>query len=128
MLCMIVFANGCCENKSSKNKGRIKINPDDLIMGSEVENEQDIEIDKTRKKSSRKKTVIAVYEDDLMLKKDEEEEKSSKDVDYDKLRKKANVAEAGSLVGYDGKKIKKDLNKIIDEKEKEAKQYKDLGL
>ena len=122
---MSVFANGCCENKSSKNKGRIKINPDDLIMGSEVENEQDI--GKSTKKSSRKKTVIAVYEDDFMLKKDEEE-KSDKDVNYDKLRKKANVAEAASMVGYDGKKIKKDLNKIIDEKEKEAKQYKDFGL
>ena len=53
---------------------------------------------------------------------------SSKTVDYDQLRKKANVAEAASMVGYDGKAIKKDLNKIIDEREKMDKQLNDLGL
>ena len=54
--------------------------------------------------------------------------KSGKNVDYDSLRKKANVAEAASMVGYDGKAIKKDLNKIIDEREKMDKQLKDLDL
>ena len=49
-------------------------------------------------------------------------------VDYDKLRKKANVAEAASLAGYDGKAIKKELNKIIDEREKMDKQLNDLDL
>ena len=53
---------------------------------------------------------------------------SGKKVDYDQLRKKANVAEAASMVGYDGKAIKKDLNKIIDEREKMDKQLKDLDL
>lgn len=54
--------------------------------------------------------------------------KSNGEVDYDKLRKKANVAEAASMVGYDGKEIKKQLNKIIDENEKMNNQIKDLGL
>lgn len=49
-------------------------------------------------------------------------------VDYDQLRKKANVAEAASMVGYDGKAIKKELNKIIDEREKMDNQLKDLDL
>ena len=49
-------------------------------------------------------------------------------VDYDKLRKKANAAEAASMVGYDGKAIKKELNKIIDEREKMDKQLNDLDL
>ena len=49
-------------------------------------------------------------------------------VDYDKLRKKANAAEAASMVGYDGKAIKKELNKIIDEREKMDKQLSDLDL
>ncbi len=49
-------------------------------------------------------------------------------VDYDKLRKKANVAEAASMAGYDGKAIKKELNKIIDEREKMDKQLNDLDL
>lgn len=30
--------------------------------------------------------------------------------DYDELRRKVNVAEAASVVGYDGKAIKKDFN------------------
>ena len=49
-------------------------------------------------------------------------------VDYDKLRKKANAAEAASMVGYDGKAIKKELNKIIDEREKMDKKLQDLDL
>ena len=49
-------------------------------------------------------------------------------VDYDKLRKKANVAEAASMAGYDGKAIKKELNKIIDEREKMDKQLNELDL
>ena len=53
---------------------------------------------------------------------------SNKKVDYDQLRKKANVAETASMLGYDGKAIKKDLNKIIDEREKMDKQLKDLDL
>ena len=54
--------------------------------------------------------------------------KSGENVDYDKLRKKANAAEAASMIGYDGKALKKDLNKIIDEREKMDKQLKDLDL
>ncbi|MBQ2593391.1 MAG: hypothetical protein II567_08955 [Candidatus Riflebacteria bacterium] len=54
--------------------------------------------------------------------------KSGEKVDYDKLRKKANVAEAASMAGYDGKALKKDLNKIIDEREKMDKQLNDLDL
>lgn len=46
--------------------------------------------------------------------------------DYDELRRKVNVAEAASVVGYDGKAIKKDLNKIIDESEKMSKQLNDI--
>lgn len=44
----------------------------------------------------------------------------------DELRQKANIAEAASLVGYDGKAIKENLNKIIDEQENAAKQLEDL--
>ena len=54
--------------------------------------------------------------------------KPGEKVDYDKLRKKANAAEAASMVGYDGKAIKKELNKIIDEREKMDKQLQDLDL
>ncbi len=54
--------------------------------------------------------------------------KPNGEVDYDNLRKKANVAEAASVVGYDGKAIKKDLNKIIDDREKMDKQLKDLDI
>ena len=54
--------------------------------------------------------------------------KPGEKVDYDKLRKKANVAESASMVGYDGKAIKKELNKIIDEREKMDKQLQDLDL
>lgn len=54
--------------------------------------------------------------------------KPGEKVDYDKLRKKANVAEAASMAGYDGKALKKDLNKIIDEREKMDKQLNDLDL
>lgn len=44
----------------------------------------------------------------------------------DQMRKKANIAEAASLVGYNGKAIKRDLNKLIDQQEKSAKQLEDL--
>ena len=53
---------------------------------------------------------------------------SNGNVDYDDLRKKANVAGAADIIGYDGKRIKKDLNKIIDEREKMDNQLKDLDL
>ncbi|EKD83443.1 MAG: hypothetical protein ACD_39C00675G0003 [uncultured bacterium] len=44
----------------------------------------------------------------------------------DQLRQKAKIAEAASLVGYDGKAINRDLNKIIDQQEQSAKQLDDL--
>lgn len=53
---------------------------------------------------------------------------SNGETDYENLRKKANVAEAASIVGYDGKAIKKQLNKVIDENEKMNKQLQDLDL
>lgn len=45
----------------------------------------------------------------------------------DQMRQKAKLAEAASLVGYDGKAIKDNLNKIIDESERSEKQLKDLN-
>ncbi len=45
----------------------------------------------------------------------------------DQMRQKAKVAEAASLVGYDGKAIKENLNKIIDESEKAEKQLKEIN-
>jgi uncharacterized protein YceK len=44
----------------------------------------------------------------------------------EKLHKKARITEAASLVGYDGKKIRKDLDKFIDESAKQEKMLKDL--
>ncbi len=44
----------------------------------------------------------------------------------DQMRQKAKVAEAADLIGYDGKAIKRDLDKIIDQHEKSAKQLEDL--
>jgi len=44
----------------------------------------------------------------------------------DKLRQKAKIAEAASMVGYDGKAIRRDLDKIIDQQEAAAKQFEDL--
>ena len=44
----------------------------------------------------------------------------------DELRQKAKIAEAASLVGYDGKAIKESLNKFIDNQEIEAKRIEDL--
>ncbi len=44
----------------------------------------------------------------------------------DELKQKAKVAEAASLVGYDGKAIREDLNKIIDIQAEEAKRLEDL--
>jgi hypothetical protein len=45
----------------------------------------------------------------------------------DQLRQKAKVAEAANLIGYDGKAIRRDLNKIIDQQEQSAKQLEDLN-
>jgi len=45
----------------------------------------------------------------------------------DQMRQKAKVAEAASLIGYDGKAIKRDLDKIIDQHEQSAKQLEDLN-
>ena len=45
----------------------------------------------------------------------------------DALREKAKFAEAASLVGYDGKAIKEDLNKVIDAQEEAAKRLEDLN-
>lgn len=45
----------------------------------------------------------------------------------DQMRQKAKVAEAASLIGYDGKAIRRDLNKIIDQQEQSAKQLEDLN-
>lgn len=45
----------------------------------------------------------------------------------DELRRKAKFTEAASLVGYDGKAINKNLNKIIDESENANKQLKELN-
>ena len=124
---MIAFINGCCDNKTSKNKERKQINPDDLIVGSDVDNNLDAEMDKSTKKASRIKTKIVVDKDEVILGKDDEENgNTQKKVDYDKLRKKANIAEAASIVGYDGKKIKKDLNKIIEDREKMDKEFKNF--
>lgn len=45
----------------------------------------------------------------------------------DQMRQKAKLAEAASLVGYDGKAIKENLNKIIDDSEKAEKQLKEIN-
>jgi hypothetical protein len=45
----------------------------------------------------------------------------------DQMRQKAKVAEAASLIGYDGKAIRRDLDKIIDQHEQSAKQLEDLN-
>lgn len=57
-----------------------------------------------------------------------EEQTPKGNIDYDQLRKKTNVTEAASAVGYDGKAIKKELNKVIDQQEKMSKEFKDLDL
>jgi len=44
----------------------------------------------------------------------------------DQMRQKAKFAEAASMVGYDGKAIKENLNKIIDESERAEKQLKEI--
>jgi hypothetical protein len=44
----------------------------------------------------------------------------------EKLHNKAKITEAASLVGYDGKKIHKDLDKIIDENAKHQDALKEL--
>ncbi len=44
----------------------------------------------------------------------------------DELKEKAKIAEAASLVGYDGKAIREDLNKVIDIQAEEAKRLEDL--
>lgn len=45
----------------------------------------------------------------------------------DKLHQKAKVAEAASLVGYDGKNIRKKLDTIIDAHAEHEKMLKDIG-
>lgn len=45
----------------------------------------------------------------------------------EKLHQKAKVAEAASLIGYDGKDIRKKLDTIIDENEKHQQMLKDVG-
>lgn len=45
----------------------------------------------------------------------------------DKLHQKAKVAEAASIVGYDGKDIRKKLDTIIDENAKHEQMLKDVG-
>lgn len=45
----------------------------------------------------------------------------------DQMRQKAKIAEAADLIGYDGKAIRRDLNKIIDQHEQSAKQLEDLN-
>lgn len=42
------------------------------------------------------------------------------------LRKKANIAEAASIIGYDGKAIKRDLNKLIDKHEDNIGKFNEL--
>lgn len=45
----------------------------------------------------------------------------------DELRRKADLTEAASLVGYDGKAIKEDLHKVIDAQQEAAKRLEDLN-
>ena len=45
----------------------------------------------------------------------------------DELRRKADLTEAASLVGYDGKAIKQDLHKVIDAQQEAAKRLEDLN-
>ena len=44
----------------------------------------------------------------------------------DKLREKARVSEASSLLGYDGKALHKDLQTIIDQSEKQQDMFDNL--
>jgi PBP1b-binding outer membrane lipoprotein LpoB len=44
----------------------------------------------------------------------------------EELKRKAKLTEAASMVGYDGKRIHKDLNKIIDANQKSVKDMEDL--
>jgi outer membrane murein-binding lipoprotein Lpp len=54
---------------------------------------------------------------------------SQKNTDAEALRKKAKAAGSASrIMGYDGKRIDKDLNTIIDKSEDLKSQYKDFGL
>jgi hypothetical protein len=54
---------------------------------------------------------------------------SKKNADAEALRKKAKAAGSASrIMGYDGKRIDKDLNTIIDKSEDLKSQYKDFGL
>lgn len=45
----------------------------------------------------------------------------------DELKRKADLTEAASLVGYDGKAIKEDLHKVIDAQQEAAKRLEDLN-
>ncbi len=42
------------------------------------------------------------------------------------LRRRADLSEAASLVGYDGKAIKEDLHKILDAQQEQARRLKEL--
>ncbi len=54
---------------------------------------------------------------------------SQNKTDADSLRQKAKVAGSASrVVGYDGNRIDRDLNKIIDKSEDLKSQYKEFGL
>ena len=45
----------------------------------------------------------------------------------EELRRKADLTEAASLVGYDGKAIKENLHKVIDAQQEDAKRLEDLN-
>lgn len=45
----------------------------------------------------------------------------------EELKRKADLTEAASLVGYDGKAIKQDLHKVIDAQQEAAKRLEDLN-
>lgn len=45
----------------------------------------------------------------------------------EELKRKAKLTEAASIVGYDGKAIHKNLDKIIDENAKHQKMLEDVG-
>ncbi|MGM0600872.1 MAG: hypothetical protein ACQETH_13765 [Candidatus Rifleibacteriota bacterium] len=45
----------------------------------------------------------------------------------EKLKQKAKVSEAASIIGYDGKKIHKELDQIIDQSAEHKKMLEDAG-
>ena len=57
-----------------------------------------------------------------------EEKKPAKPMtETEKLKQKAKVSEAASIVGYDGKKIHKQLDQIIDQSAEHKKMLEDAG-